>query len=69
MPTQTDDDLLTTAEAAKLLDVTPGTLEVWRSTKRYPLPYVKIGSNVRYRKSAVLAFLEARTVNNDTQAA
>jgi excisionase family DNA binding protein len=57
-----DDPLLTEADAAKQLDVTVGTLQVWRSTKRYPLPYVKIGRNVRYRKSAVLAFIAARTV-------
>jgi hypothetical protein len=36
-----EDELLTTVQAARVLDVTPGTLEVWRTTKRYPLPYVK----------------------------
>lgn len=56
------DLLLTTHEAAALLDVSPQTLEVWRCTKRYPLAYVKIGRNVRYWKSGVLAFLEAGEV-------
>jgi excisionase family DNA binding protein len=56
------DALLSTEEAAPLLGVTPGTLEVWRTTKRYPLPYIKCGSKVRYRKSAILQFLESRTV-------
>ena len=51
------DQLLTTLQAAALLDVSAATLEVWRSTKRYPLPYLKIGRNVRYRKSGVLEFL------------
>lgn len=60
-PTQTD-PLLTTQQAAELLDVKPTTLEVWRSTERYPLAYVKTGRNVRYRLSAVNAFIDARTV-------
>ena len=55
-------DLLTTQEAAELLDVSPQTLEVWRCTKRYPLAYTKIGRNVRYSRSAILAFIASRTV-------
>lgn len=55
-------DLLTTPEAAELLGVSPKTLEVWRCTKRYPLAYVKIGAAVRYQKSAILAFITARTI-------
>ena len=50
------------AEAAQILDLKPGTLQVWRSTKRYPLPYVKVGRLVRYRQSDLEAFLAARTV-------
>ncbi len=57
-----NDPLLSTPEVAAMLDVTPQTLEVWRSTKRYRLEFVKIGSKVRYRKSAVLQFIESRTV-------
>ena len=35
--------LLTTRETAEILDVKPGKLENWRSTKRYPrLRFVKI---------------------------
>ena len=47
--------------AADLLDVTPGTLSVWRSTGRYNLPFVKIGRKVRYRRADLLAWLERRT--------
>jgi predicted DNA-binding transcriptional regulator AlpA len=37
---------------------------VWRSTKRYPeLEYVKIGRNVRYRRSAIERFIQLRTVS------
>lgn len=43
-------NLLDDKAAAELLDVTPGTLSVWRSTGRYGLPFLKIGRNVRYRR-------------------
>ncbi|MHC8382650.1 helix-turn-helix domain-containing protein [Pseudomonas sp. LB3P14] len=49
-------------EAAPYIGVTPGTLEVWRCTKRYPIPYLKIGSKVYYWKKDLDAFLESRTV-------
>ena len=48
---------LTTKEVAAILRVSPGTLNVWRSVKRYPLPYVKIGHAVRYKATDVQAFL------------
>lgn len=54
--------LLTPAEAASLLGTTPGVLSVWRTTKRYPLRYVKIGRSVRYRLEDVQAFISGRTV-------
>lgn len=64
MATATQDDrLLTQAEAAEILSVAAQTLSVWRSSKRYDLPYSKIGRNVRYRHSDVLAFIESRMVN------
>jgi hypothetical protein len=56
------DELLDESAVAKILDVTPGTLQVWRTSKRYPLPYVKIGRNVRYPKSGVVQFIASRTV-------
>lgn len=54
-------DLLSEKEAAQLLDTSPGTLSVWRSTGRYNLPFLKVGRNVRYRRGDLLAWLEART--------
>ena len=57
-----NDHLLTTKQAAKMLDVSPQTLEVWRCTKRYQLAYVKIGRNVRYPSSSIQDFIESRTV-------
>lgn len=56
------DPLLTPQQAAEQLGVKPTTLEVWRSSGRYPLPYVKVGKLVRYRQSAVDQFVNDRTV-------
>jgi excisionase family DNA binding protein len=61
-PDYDDDDLLTNAEAAEYLDVSGGTLEVWRCTRRYPIPYIKVGRKVRYRKKCLDKFLNDRTV-------
>jgi len=53
--------LLDERQAADFLTVSPGTLSVWRSTGRYAIPFVKIGSKVRYRQSDLAAWLESRT--------
>ena len=60
--------LLDDKAAAMVLNVTPGTLSVWRSTGRYALPYLKIGSKVRYRPADLLAWLEQRTRSSGTTA-
>lgn len=49
-------------EAAEFLGVSEDTLAVWRCTKRYPLPYVKIGRKVFYRAEDLQNFIDARTV-------
>jgi excisionase family DNA binding protein len=61
-PIQSGDDLLTTDAAAKILGTTPGTLNTWRCVKRYPLAFIKVGRSVRYRRSDLLAFIDARRV-------
>jgi len=55
--------LLTTTQAAARLGINPNTLGVWRATRRYPLPYIKVGRLVRYRSEAIEAFLQSRTHN------
>lgn len=55
-----NNNLLTPAQTAESLGVTIGTLAVWRCTARYNLPFVKIGSRVRYRASDVDAFIESQ---------
>ncbi len=45
-----ESDLLSREEAAAYLGVAVQTLAIWKSTKRYGLPFVKIGgwSNIDY---------------------
>ena len=52
--------LLDRKGAARYLGYSPGTLAVWKSTKRYNLPSVKIGRSIRYRKSDLDKFLNER---------
>ena len=52
--------LLNTSQAAERLTLTPQTLECWRSTKRYQLPYVKVGRLVRYREQDIEQFINSR---------
>lgn len=63
-PIHSNPHLLTEAEAADFLGLEPKTLAVWRSTKRYPLSYVKVGRLVRYYRSDLVAFLDSRRVQN-----
>lgn len=53
--------LLNESEAAAFLDITIGTLQVWRSTGRYGIPFVKIGRSVRYKRADLEAWIESRT--------
>jgi len=55
-------EMLTTEQAAKYLGLKPSTLAIWRSTGRYPVPFVKVGRNTRYRKADLDKFLEQRTI-------
>ena len=48
--------------AAAYIGVTPGTLEVWRCTKRHQILYIKVGRLVKYRQSDLDAWLAAQTV-------
>jgi hypothetical protein len=63
------DKLLNTAETAAYLRIKEGTLDVWRCTKRYDLPYVKIGRRVYYRLGDIQKFVESRVMNADDQTA
>lgn len=54
-------DLVTEKEAAQILNISPGTLSVWRSTGRHALPFVKVGGSVRYSRKGLELWLAART--------
>lgn len=58
---QRNKELLKEREAADFLTLSPGTLSVWRSVGRYEIPFIKLGRHVRYRRSDLIAWLEART--------
>ncbi len=57
-------ELLNTDQAAAHIGVTPGTMEVWRCTKRYKIPFIKVGRLVRYRKEALDTFLDQQTIDD-----
>jgi excisionase family DNA binding protein len=50
--------LLTDKEAADALGVSKSTLQAWRCTGRVPLPFIKLGRAVRYRREDIAAFIE-----------
>jgi excisionase family DNA binding protein len=57
-----NDPLLTRTEAALYLGLSVKTLACWASTGRYMLTMHKMGSRVKYKKSALDAFITAREV-------
>ena len=58
-----DDPLFDTKQAAEYLGLATHTMSVWRVSGVHSdyLPYIKVGSKVKYRKSALDAFLAIRT--------
>jgi len=56
--------LLTPEQVSKILGITIGTLQIWRTTGRYNFPFVKIGSRVMYREEDIQKFINDRTINN-----
>ena len=54
--------LVSVKEAATILGIKKKTLEIWRSTQRYFIPYVKIGSSVKYDVKDIEAFIEKNKV-------
>lgn len=57
--TDTTSNLLTETEVAKILNVSPETLQRWRSTRSTNLTYIKVGRLVRYRIEDIHAFINA----------
>lgn len=57
-----ENQLLTRADTARHLNISPQTLACWASNKRYRLPYVRIGRRVMYRLKDIEEFIERNTV-------
>lgn len=54
--------LLSTEDAAIYLGISARTLETWRCKQKYNIPYVKIGSVVRYKISDLDNYISNNTV-------
>ncbi len=54
-------NLLTEKEAAQYLGVKTNTLAVWRCTRRYNIPYYKVGHIVRYKPEDLELWLCAQS--------
>jgi hypothetical protein len=54
------EELLDEHYAARLMSVSPRTLQSWRSEHKGP-PYVKCGRLVRYRRGSLIDWVKART--------
>lgn len=65
MNIQKEKALVDQAAAAEILQVKPNTLTNWRCTKRYAIPYIKVGRCVRYRVSDLLQFMENTRVTGE----
>ncbi len=52
---------LTAKEASEYLQITIGTLAVWRTNRTYPIPYTKCGGRIRYKLSDIENWLHSRT--------
>ena len=61
-----DAEYLTPPETARELGVSPGTLNIWRTTKRHGLPYIKIGKYIRFDPQAVRAFLARQSRSTES---
>jgi excisionase family DNA binding protein len=61
-PVQNAPELLSSDQAAEYIGIAPVSLRIWRSTKRHPLPYLKVGGLVKYRRTDLDRYLEQVTV-------
>ncbi|MER8780339.1 helix-turn-helix domain-containing protein [Mesorhizobium sp. M0954] len=62
-----DEDLLNTAQTAKLLGVSTQWLEIGR-TKGYGPPFIRIGlRNIRYRRDSLREWLKSRAEYRSTR--
>ena len=60
----TKPNLITTAEAAEYLNVSPRTLAKWRSVGTPMIPFTKVGRCCRYKQSDLEKYLTKHTFNS-----
>ena len=60
----TNKPYLTPKEVSDTINISVGTLAVWRTTKKYEIPYLKVGGKVLYPVSGLNQWLSSRTYNN-----
>ena len=53
--------LLMEVQAAKLLNLSPRTLQNWRVARNGP-QYIRVGRAIRYRRRDLIAWIDANTV-------
>jgi hypothetical protein len=56
-------ELMSRKAAAAYLGVAEQTLAIWKCTKRYDVPCVKIGRLVKYRRADLDAFINSRVIH------
>ena len=56
-----EQELMTPAEAAEFLRLSPDTLRQWRHLRKGP-KYLKLGSKVMYRKCEIILWLDEISV-------
>lgn len=61
--TELKEKLLSQSEIANYLGTTVPTLNTWRATRKYDIPYIKFGNNIKYRLSDVNSWLDKQTCN------
>jgi hypothetical protein len=62
--------LLDSAAVERIIGIGSGTgaaLDIARHRKRINIPYIRVGHKIRYRRSAVEQWLEARTVTPEAR--
>ncbi len=53
-----ENQLLTSSQVSKMLNVHMETLRIWRLIQKDKLPYIRIGRLIRYKKSDVEALIQ-----------
>ncbi|WP_365977157.1 helix-turn-helix domain-containing protein [Thiobacillus sp.] len=64
---QSKSPLIDRDRAAEYIGVRPQTLACWASTRRYALPFVRIGRRAMYRQSDLDAFIERNVIGGEVQ--